>query len=154
MSKKIITIIIITNLITISAGVYGGMEYSESKNAGNGSKLGNFQNFQNLSPEERQQRLEELGANPDVAFRGARNGNGIGPNSITGEIIAKDEQSITVKLPDGGSKIIFFSEATDITKSVSGSLDDLKNDEQIIASGQENSDGTYTAKTIQILPSH
>ena len=71
---------------------------------------------------------------------------------ISGEIISKDEQSITVKLPDNGSKIVFFSDSTEITKSVSGSQEDLKEGEQIMTSGEENSEGIYSAKMIQLRP--
>ena len=49
-----------------------------------------------------------------------------GGGAASGEIIGKDEESITVNLRDGGSKIIFFSNSTKITKTADGAQEDLK----------------------------
>ncbi len=148
--KKIFIIIILA--IVGSGAFYGGMEYAKNRGTGDSSSLGNFQNLQNLSPEERAQMRQQFGANIGSAPRGGQFGERLGNGFINGEIIAKDDQSITIKLPDGGSRIVFFSESTDITKSASGSVDDLTENEQVIVNGQENSDGSYTAATIQIRP--
>jgi len=75
-----------------------------------------------------------------------------GANFIGGEIIAKDDKSVTVKLPDGGSKILFFSASTEITKSVAGSSEDLQIGQTISANGETNDDGSVNAKTIQLRP--
>ena len=141
--KKVLPIIIL--LILIGGGAfYGGMEYAKSK--------GGLQNLQNLSTEERQEMFQEMGANIGSGLRGGRPMGQIVEGFANGEIIAKGEESITIKLRDGGSRIIFFSESTDITitKPVSGSVDDLKEGQQVMISGKENSDGSYTAQTIQM----
>ena len=129
--KKLL-IIIIALAVVGGGAFYGGMKYEESKRV---------RGFQDFSQEQKGQMRQRF----DV-------GRDLGTSLVTGEIIAKDEKSITIKLHDGGSKIIFFSESTDITKSGSGSIDDLKIAGQIFISGEENPDGSYTAKTIQIRP--
>lgn len=73
----------------------------------------NPEEFQNLSQEERRQRMQEFRANADDNFR-ARGGRMAGGAFIRGEIIDKDEVSITVKLIDSGSKLIFYSDDTEI----------------------------------------
>lgn len=80
--------------------------------------------------------------------RGARNGGGM----VGGEIISKDNNGITVKLRDGGSKIIFLTENTPITKSVGATLADLQTGSTISAEGTPNADGSLTARSLQIRP--
>ena len=134
--KKIIPIIIIS-IIVAGGTFYGGMKYGQSKNP-----LSNLsrQNFQNLSSEQRQQLQANAGGN----FQ-----RGAGTNLLNGEVIVKDEQSLTLKMPDGGSKIVFFSGSTKILKTTDGSIDDIGIGEQIMVSGEQNSDGSYIAQTIQ-----
>jgi len=136
--KKLLIIIIA--LAAIGGGAfYGGMKYQESKTP-QGFARGNLQNLQNLSPEQRQQLLQ------------GRTGRGTGTNFLTGEVINKDEQSLTLKMPDGGSKIIFFSTSTEISKTTEGLIEDIEIGKQIMVSGDQNPDGSYTAKTIQLSP--
>ena len=71
---------------------------------------------------------------------------------VTGEIIAKDTQSITVKLRDGSSKIIFFTTDTPVLKSVTGATNDLSLGQQIMVTGKTNTDGSITTDSIQIRP--
>ncbi len=142
--KKIIPIIIA--LIILGGGTfYGGIKYQQSK-----SSFGNFsrQNFQNLSEEQRQQLLQ---GNVGGSF-GQGTGRGVGSNFLSGEVLAKDEKTLTLKMPDGGSKIVFFSGSTKILKTTDGLIDDIGIGKQIIISGEQNSDGSYTAKTIQLSP--
>lgn len=75
---------------------------------------------------------------------------GAGSGMIRGEIIAQDEESITVKLLDGSSKIILISENTTINKTTEGSVDDLETGKQIVVFGQENADKSVSATNIQL----
>ena len=146
MSKKLIIVFIVSHLVVISVGVYAGMKYQENKTPAELAGT-NFQNLQNLSPEERQARLQQFGADMNGA-RGTRTNGG----SVSGEIIGKDDKSVTIKLRDGGSQIIFFSDSTEIMKSAAGSFNDLKAGETITARGNQNSDGSFTSQTIQLSP--
>ena len=85
---------------------------------------------------------------------GGQNGQGRGQGGgfQSGEITAKENNSLTIKDRDGSSVIVFFSDSTTISKSVDGSAADLNNGQQVMVSGQANSDGTYTAQNIQIRP--
>jgi hypothetical protein len=79
---------------------------------------------------------------------GQRGTTGMTP--VGGEIISQDDTSVTVKMPDGSSKIVILSENTTINKSSTGSKTDLKTGEQITAFGTQNQDGSVTAQNISI----
>lgn len=154
MNKLIISIVAVA--VVVGGGAFfGGMKYAESK-----SPRGQFSraDFQNLSPEERQQRLQEFGANVGGAFggdhaggsglRGGRSGDGF----VAGEIISRDEKSVTIKLQDGGSRIVFLSNSTKVAKLAEGTLSDLEVGKNISVNGTANSDGSVTAQSIQLRP--
>ena len=138
--KKILPIIIVVFIIAGGGGFYGGMLYGQSKNKSVGP--GDFQNFRNLTPEQRQQ----MGVNGRF-----NNGQNAG-NFTSGEIISKDDKSITLKLPDGGSKIILFSDSTEISKFATGTSVDLVVGDNISVNGTGNQDGSITAQSIQLRP--
>jgi hypothetical protein len=144
--KKILPIIIIAVIVAAGA-FFGGMKYGQRKNSSGG-------NFTNLTPEQRQERMQQMGANVG-GFRGGNRGNGF----ATGEIISKDDpakdgagKNITIKLQDGGSKIVFFSDSTEVSKFVSGASSDLEIGKTAVVNGSTNADGSITAQSIQIRP--
>jgi hypothetical protein len=75
-----------------------------------------------------------------------------GTNFIAGSIIAKDAQSITIKDKTGSSRIIFYSDSTDVGKFIQGSMTDIVVGQDIMVNGKTNSDGSVTAQSIQIRP--
>ena len=127
--KKIIPII----LVVVAVGAFfGGMKYRQSKGNNNfGQAFGS--------------------ANVRGGLRGsvvARGGGGF----TTGEILSKDDKSITVKMRDGSSKIIFFSGSTEIGKFITGATNDLAIGKSVMINGSANSDGSISAQSIQIRP--
>jgi hypothetical protein len=145
MTKKVLPIIIA--LISVSGvAFYGGIKYTESKTPNASVNGANFRNFQNMSPEERQNLAGQMGANRTGANRGA------GFGGVNGELLSKNEDSIAVKLNDGGSKIVYFVETTKVSKTVDGSIEDLQTGANIMVNGDSNKDGSIIARTIQIRP--
>lgn len=138
--KKYIPTIIV--IVIIGAGsFYAGAQYGQNKTTSS-TQGGN--NFANMTPAERQARMANGG------FGGQRGTRGNGGGITAGEILSKDDTSITVKLSDGGSKIVFITGSTSVTKTVTGSLADLMVGGQVAAMGTANPDGSISAQSIQI----
>lgn len=143
MNKKIAVIIAI--IIIAGGSFYAGMRYDQSKNTAANRNAGGFAN---LTSEERQARLQQFGTMAGQG--GGQKGMQANGGFAFGDIISKDDKSITIKLPDGGSKIIFYSNSTQVKKAVDGTSDDLQTGTQVTINGTANSDGSLTAQTIQI----
>ena len=69
----------------------------------------------NLSPEERRAHMEKFLEESDPPKNGIVRGQG-GTGFSRGEILDKDEVSITLKLIEGGSQLVFYSNITEIFK--------------------------------------
>lgn len=83
---------------------------------------------------------------------GTRGATGARFRPVTGDIIESSTDSITVKLTDGSSKIVLFSDETNINKAQEASSADLQVGEKVMVTGQDNSDGSVTAQNIQLNP--
>lgn len=55
-------------------------------------------------------------------------------------------------MQDGSSKIVLFSDKTEINKAAEATKEDLKVGEKVAVFGTENSDGSVTAQNIQLNP--
>jgi hypothetical protein len=141
--KNIVAAVVLTSIIVGGGGFYGGTLYAKSMTRNSGSA--SSQNFRNLSPEQRQGFLQQVGGS------GVRQGSRAG-GMVAGEVLKKDTTSITVKLRDGGSKIILFSDATEIEKMEKGSIAEIQAQQYVVIAGEQNSDGIISAKSIQVRP--
>lgn len=133
MDKKIIVPVFIAVVVAGSAGFFVG----KSVSAGSTSSVAS-------------QRAGQFFTRQGVP--GGRLGMA-GAGFVAGDILSKDSQSLTLKLQDGGSKIVFFSDSTAITKNASGTPNDLVVGKQAVVSGTPNADGSITAQTIQLRSS-
>jgi hypothetical protein len=134
-NKNIIIVAIIVAIVFGGAGFYGGMLYGKSQATNsNGQRLGMQGQFS----------------------QGNRTGStgrrASGAGFVSGQIIAKDDKSITVKSSDGGSKYILLSDSTVISKSATGTVNDLVNGGQVIVNGSTDPSGSIVASNIQIRP--
>ena len=94
---------------------------------------------------------------PDRQRNGQGLQNGQGPQSgfggmVMGEIISQDENSITVKIQDGSTKIVILGDSTTYSKTQSIEKTELSTGNQVRVSGNANSDGSITAQNVQLNP--
>lgn len=146
MEKKQIIMSIVVLIIVAVLSFYAGTKTNSGKNMGAGSYMMNQGNFN------KEGNSDKRGSNGDRANQFTTRGLGNGVNMASGEIINKDENSLTIKLRDGGSKIIFINKDTKIQKISDGTLSDLSVGSQITISGQTNTDGSVNASSIQQRP--
>lgn len=140
MNIKMIVIAVIGAVV-----IGGGSFYAGTKVAGNDSRPGFAQMGQNGQM--------RSAPNATGGMQGRPGAMGAG---TAGEVIAKDDTSITVKLQDGGSKIVFFTPTTPVTKTVPASTADVAVGEQVLVTGSTNADGSVLAQSIRVgemLPS-
>jgi flagellar basal body-associated protein FliL len=124
MKNKNLIITILLVVIVWAGAFYGGMKYQQRKRPSFNRQFG-----------------QSIG-------QGQRNGQNFRP--VNGEIISADDKSITVKMQDGSSKIVLLNDKTEINKASEATKEDLKTGEKVMAMGQENSDGSITAQSIQL----
>ncbi len=138
--KNPMVMTIVIALVVGGAAFFGGMKFQETKAAGSNNMRGQFQRG-----------------------TGGPSGPGgmgrMGGGAVIGEIISTDDEqssssikSIIVKLEDGSSKIILLSDTVTVSKTDSGSKDDLKTGVKVGVFGTTNSDGSVTAQNIQLNP--
>lgn len=126
MNQKIAGVIIGT-LVLMGGSFYEGMRYATNTASTQSPRAGGFS-----------------------GTRGAgRTGNG---GFITGEVLSKDAQGITVKMRDGGSSIVFIGKTATVSKSATGSVDDIAVGTQVMVTGSKNTDGSINAQSVQIRP--
>jgi hypothetical protein len=148
--KKTLSIIIAIIIVVGGGAFYGGMKYDQSKNG-----LSSLKNIANLPSDQRRQKLQQLGLT--TLFGGGVRGGNAGPRGgnssggfSRGEVIAKDNNSITIKPQAGGSQIVFLGASTQIAKSTSGKPSDIITGQNVTVMGTTNSDGSITATMVQI----
>lgn len=127
-NNKSLSTIIIVAVIVAAIAFYGGMKYQQSKGRSFAGAAGG----------------------PGAGQFGRRGGGANGARPVGGSIVSSDDKSVTIKLMDGSTKIILLSGSTVINKATTGTKDDLKTGQQIVAFGTTNSDGSVTAQTVAI----
>lgn len=70
--------------------------------------------------------------------------------ATAGQVLSKDDKSLTVSVTGGGSKIVFLSSATKVMKASDGVIGDVAVGSNVFITGTPNSDGSVTATSIQL----
>src|SRR5882724_11228048 len=126
--------LVVGAIVIAGLSFYGGIAYGKNGSGQTASLQGNFRGL-------------GQGAAGAGGQRNGQNGGFTG-----GEILSKDNNSITVQLRDGSSKIVLVSSSTQVMKAAQGSLADLATGAQVTVMGSANADGSITAQTVQIRP--
>ena len=136
-------------VLAVGVAFYGGMQYEKSTLASAGLL--------------RNGGVAAAGMNGGNGAQGGQGGQarrqggalgmgGQGGGFTNGNIIAKDEKSITVKDRSGSSKIVYIAGSTTVGKTAAGSVSDLAVGESVMVTGTASPDGSVAAESIQIRP--
>lgn len=128
--NNLIIIFVLVLVIGVAAAFFGGMQYQKSQ------ERAQFPGQMNQNGQAGQQRLR----------------NGAGGGIVNGQVLNVDAKTMTVKLPDGSSKIVLLSDKTTISQATASAVTDIKLGINVAAFGTTNSDGSVTAQNIQINP--
>lgn len=128
-------------------GFWGGVTYQKNQTpaatALRGQVGGNFQPPAGFDP-------SQMPGGP-----GGQNGqNGarrLAGNAATGTVLSADSKSITLKVASGGSKTVYVSSSTQISKQETLTVSAIKVGDSVMAVG-ESSNGGITARSVRIVP--
>ena len=125
-TKQWVTLIVVA-VVFAGGGFFGGMKYQQSKTPAVAARTG------------------------AAGFAGRRTGSG-GANMgfANGQVLSADQNSITVKLQNGGSQNVILAPSTTYRKAVDGTISDVAVGSQVTVTGTTNSDGSLTAQSVQI----
>lgn len=71
---------------------------------------------------------------------------------VMGEVLNMDDSSLTIKTKDGSTKIVILSGSTTYEKTTTTQKSDLTVGTRIGIFGMTNSDGSVTARSVQLDP--
>jgi len=135
MQKQTIIVAVITLLVGLGGGYYGAHAFTSNNPRGNAA-------------------FTRGGTAGTFAFNatGARGQGAAGAGGLSGTVISKDATSITIDTRDGSSHIALTGTSTVVAKSIAGTLDDVVVGSTVLVMGVQNSDGSVSAKSLQIRP--
>jgi hypothetical protein len=131
--------VIIIVIVVAAAAFWGGLTYEKGKVASSFAAAGAGGRFGGRS-----------GGGAGGAGGFGRSGGANGMMPVSGQIVASGNNTITVKLSDGTSKIVDLSSQTKINKTTQGAVSDLTTGQQVTAFGSTNSDGSITAQAVNV----
>ena len=101
-----------------SQGQGGQLQVESDQNQNNNGqqRMGPLAGFEDMTNEQRAEMRQRFEANIGSQFQQRSFNRGSSFLRVSGEIIKLDEVSLTLKLNDGGSRLVFVSETTMVSK--------------------------------------
>ena len=139
--KRMVWIILGVVILVIASGAsfYGGMVYGEGRAQSARAGTNRFGGGAN-------------GFNNGQGFQGGQGAGGQRGGGVFGQITEVGDGYVMVADNNGKQTKITVTDTTLIEKNASVKLSDLANGDTVIVSGSQQSDGTFTARSVQVAP--
>lgn len=85
-------------------------------------------------------------------FGGGIATTGVGSSFAIGQVSALGSSSLTLQLANGNSEVVLYSSSTEVTKPTTVPISALMTGSNVMVGGVTNSDGSFTAQSIQVRP--
>ncbi|MEI6690564.1 MAG: hypothetical protein WCL07_02325 [bacterium] len=144
------TTIGLLTIVSLGIGACGGFWYQQSRIAN--IRVTNGQWSQNGTTNTQQRSGRMMGGNTGNIVGQNTNGGMMGRGAVTGEVTAKDDKSITVKMNDGSSRIVIVGTSTTYSESAEAKADKVIVGSKVAVFGTTTVDGTTTATSIELNP--
>jgi hypothetical protein len=138
---KITLSIAITAVICGIGGFFGGYQYQKSH-----TKVAAVPGFN--------QPMGGAGSQRPEGINGGRMGAGAGFRPVSGEITDLSGSTVTVVDSNGITSQVKVSNATEVSQTTTGTLNDLQTGDQVLVMGSQSSDGSIAAESIQLNPAN
>jgi hypothetical protein len=140
--KQTIVVPLVIGVVALGGGFIGGIKYQEYRNTK--TMQSRFSGMRNQvgDPAMMGNRMQNVRGGMQMNFR-----------PLNGEVLKKDETSLTVKTMDGSSKIVLLAESTVVSESKTSSIQDVVVGSKVAVFGSSNTDGSITAQSVQLNPS-
>jgi hypothetical protein len=135
-TKQHLGILAAVAIVSLGGGFYGGTSYQGKQDAA--ARAARTSQFGGAN-----------GGGRGFSGQGGARTRGFGAGTA-GQIVAVGNGTFSVKLQDGSSRIVLFSDSTAITKSDKADKTALAVGTDVFVGGDANSDGSVTAKTVMI----
>lgn len=134
MNKNVMILVALVLIIFAAAGGFvGGMMYQKNQSPIFGM-------------------MGQNGSRQGEVFRGSSGQQNSNFRPVRGQVLSMDNNSLTVKMSDGSTKLVVLSSSTAFVQSTKASLSNLKTGDTVNVVGTQNSDGSLTAQDVQINP--
>lgn len=147
MKNTMIVAVVIVAVVAGGVGFVGGMKFQQQRVPVNVGRFANgqFGNGQMMRGNNQQFGNQQSGQAVGNGMRGTF-------RPVNGSIVSVSDNTMTVKLEDGSTKIILFSDTTQLNKAAQATKQDLKVGTTVAVFGQTNADGSVSAQNIQLNP--
>jgi hypothetical protein len=135
MNKNLIIAVVVTAIIAGGIGFAGGRQVAEKRKVTQDG---------NMITGDQSDRTGRFGSPSKSPNRGIRGG------FVSGQIISRDATSMTVKLPDGNTRIVFLGANLEVTAYSSSTQAALVVGSHVRVSGETADAGALTARRVDI----